>query len=367
MAYISSNSWLKAKYGESTRSFFSSKHTPRVLLEVGKDVFDSAIVDSSILVVQEGHEAAADCIALDMDSLDDSKEFPPNPTRFGSLYHGGTKPWVPLSPIERGIMDKMQAVGVPLREWDISIYYGVKTGYNAAFVVDGATRSALVEQDPRSEELLKPILRGRDIRPYRAQWAGLWLLDVHNGFGDTPPVDVAAYPAIRRHLDAHWEAIARRQDQGSTPYNLRNCAYHEEFTREKIVWIELVDRGRFAFDNTGIFVEATAFMMTGRSLQYLCAVLNSSLTRWFLSRSAPTSGMGVLRWKKAYIRELPVPAPSKTLLDSAIELVESASKNMILKASVMGQIDQKVDDLVCMAYGLSERERMSVFQSVQVL
>ena len=122
LAYITSNSWLKAKYGESTRSFFSTKHTPRVLLEVGKDVFDSAIVDSSVLVVQEGQAASDDCLALDMDSLD-AQEFPPQPSRFGSLYHGGTKPWVPLSSIERGIMDKMQAVGVPLREWDISIYY----------------------------------------------------------------------------------------------------------------------------------------------------------------------------------------------------------------------------------------------------
>ena len=295
LAYITSNSWLKARYGEKMRNHLSTAHTPRLLLEVGKDVFDNAIVDTSIFLVQQGRGEGQqpECPAVDVDSLAD-KRFPPAKSQFGSLYFGDRRPWVSLSPIERSIMDKMMQVGTPLKEWDISINYGIKTGYNAAFIVPNEVRDRLIAEDPASEDILKPILRGRDIRPYRAQWAGLWLVDTHNGFGKTPAVDVTAYPAIKRHLDRHRTAIAKRQDKGATPYNLRNCAYHEEFNKEKVIWIELVDEGRFAYDATGMLVEATAFIMTGTHVKVLCAVLNSSLARWFLLRSAPTSGLGTL-------------------------------------------------------------------------
>ena len=123
LAFITSNSWLKAMYGQKMRDFLSTMHTPRLLLEVGKDVFDSAIVDTSILLVQEGSDSATqrECPAVDVDSLPD-KRFPPAKSQFGSLYFGGKRPWVSLSPIERSIMDKMMEVGTPLKEWDISIY-----------------------------------------------------------------------------------------------------------------------------------------------------------------------------------------------------------------------------------------------------
>ena len=356
LAYITSNSWLKAKYGESTRSFFSAKHAPRVLLEVGKDVFDSAIVDSSVLVAQEGQAASDDCLALDMDSLD-AHDFPPQASRFGSLYHGGTKPWVPLSSLERGIMDKMQQVGVPLKEWDISIYYGVKTGYNAAFVVDDATRKALMDEDPRSEDLLKPILRGRDIRPYRAQWAGLWLIDVHNGFADTPPVDVTDYPAVKRHLDAHWEAIARRQDKGVTPYNLRNCSYHEEFSKPKLLWMDMSPEGRFCYSEEHIFSNDKAFLMTGRQLKYLCALLNSSLVTWYIEKTALTTGEGLIQWKKFTVQSIPCPHPSDQEDEryvSGVDLVISQDED------VAGAAHAELDEMVLDTYKLNGKERQHI-------
>ncbi|MDE0192061.1 MAG: hypothetical protein OXQ90_11950, partial [Gammaproteobacteria bacterium] len=120
-----------------------------------------------------------------------------------------------------------------------SIYRGILTGYNAAFIVDQATKDALVAADPRSEELLKPVLRGRDIARYRANWAGLWLIDTHNGYGGVPPVDVDDYPPVKAHLDGFYDHLVRRQDQGVTPYNLRNCAYHEHFSGTKLLWRDM--------------------------------------------------------------------------------------------------------------------------------
>ena len=192
------------------------------------------------------------------------------------------------------------------------INYGIKTGYNKAFIIDNQTKEELIAEDPGAAEVIKPVLRGRDIRRYQAKWAGLWLIDTHNGYGNVPAIQIDDYPSIKAHLDLYYARLERRYDKGNTPYNLRNCAYHEDFTKEKLLWIELVDSGRFAYDDRGFYGEATTFLLTGESIKYLCAVLNSNLIGWFLRQVAPTSGMGTLRWKKVYVERLPLPRASES-------------------------------------------------------
>ena len=305
LAYITSNSWLKAEYGKATRRYFSEKHTPLMLLELGKDVFDSAIVDSSVLILRTGGKSQA-FRAVDMDRAS-VNEVPPPFELWGQIRPDGDAPWTILSAIEQSVMDKMFAVGTPLKDWDIVINYGIKTGYNAAFIIDNGTKEALVAEDPKSAEILKPVLRGKDIQRYQAKWAGMWLIDIHNGYGDVPAIDISGYPAAKAHLDNHYEKLVKRHDKGSTPYNLRNCAYHADFAKEKLLWIELVNDGRFAYDDSGLFGEATTFLLTGEGIKHLCAVLNAKLIHWFLEKVAPTSGMGTLRWKKVYVERIPIP------------------------------------------------------------
>lgn len=243
------------------------------------------------------------------------------------------------------------------------INYGIKTGYNAAFILNEGTRAALITQDPKSAEIIKPVLRGRDIQRYQAQWAQLWLIDTHNGYGDVPPIDIDDYPAVKTHLNKYYERLVLRQDKGLTPYNLRNCAYYEQFANEKVVWIELVDRGRFAYDKSGIFCEATAFMMTGPCIKYLCAMLNSKLIHWFLQQVAPTSGLGTLRWKKVYIESIPIPEVSAEIQHSLVHSIDEilSAKTVNCEADVReweGEIDERVFEL----FGLSQLEVQSVVQ-----
>ena len=164
LAFITSNSWLKAEYGKGTRRWLAENHSPLRLLEMGTDVFENAIVDTNILIARSD-KSNSTCKALDMDRLT-NKEFPPSDKHWGELRAHGASPWAALSSIESSIMDKMETVGTPLREWDISIYRGVLTGCNEAFIIDDDTRREILLQDPRSAELLKPVLRGRDIRRY---------------------------------------------------------------------------------------------------------------------------------------------------------------------------------------------------------
>ena len=167
------------------------------------------------------------------------------------------------------------------------------------------------------------------------------------------------YPAIKEHLDQFHERISKRQDKGHTPYNLRNCAYHRHFLMPKLIWIELSTRGRFAYDDKDIFAEATAFIMTGSSVKYLCAILNSNLIQWFLGNTAATSGMGVLRWKKQYLSQIPIPSvPSNESLSTFIQLVDQIlwSKDNDPNADT-SETESKIDHLVYELYGLRTAEK----------
>ena len=140
--------------------------------------------------------------------------------------------WVILSPIEQSIKRKIESVGTPLKDWDINIYRGVLTGYNEAFIISTEKREEILancqseDERERTAELIRPILRGRDIKRYGYNWANLWLINTHNGIrGKLERIHIEDYPTVKAHLDQYWDRISKRTDKGDTPYNLRNCAY----------------------------------------------------------------------------------------------------------------------------------------------
>ena len=360
LAYITSNSWLKAEYGRGLRRYFAGHHTPLTLVEMGKDVFENAIVDTAVLIARRGKERRTTCRAVDMDLATEGR-FPPPKGDWGTLETKGERPWMALSSVERAVMEKMEALGTPLGQWDISIFYGIKTGYNAAFIVDQPTRDALVAADPKSAELLKPVLRGRDIARYRAKWAELWLIDTHNGYADVPPIDVNDYPAVKRHLDRFGRSLSRRQDQGVTPYNLRNCAYHEEFRKTKLFWMHMAPHGRFALAEKNVVCNQKCFMVTGRNLEYLCAVLNSTLVTWLVSKIAVTTGMGLPQWDKFTVSRVPVVNPDQSttgrLQDFVGEMLLAIDRK---DAHETSKLQQMIDHCVFALYDLTPDEINSV-------
>ena len=223
--------------------------------------------------------------------------------------------WVILSPIEQSIKRKIEAVGTPLKDWDIQINYGIKTGFNDAFIISTEKRNEILsnckteDERKRTAELIRPILRGRDIKRYGYVDNGLYLINTHNGVrGRIPRINIEDYPAVKAHLDQYWDRIATRADKGDTPYNLRNCAYLEDFNKPKIVWGEISDRSKFAYEHEGRYIpEATTFLMVGNQLPYLFCVLNSPLSEWFFSKVGTTTGVGTVRWKKFTIQQLLLP------------------------------------------------------------
>ena len=319
LAYITSNSWLKAEYGKLQRLYISENQRPLLLLELGKDVFQSAIVDSGVMLLRAGGRAEA-FPAVDMDSVG-SGEIPPAPELWGEARPKGDAPWSVLSTTEWSTMDRMRSEGTPLKDWDVRINYGIKTGLNKAFIIDGATRETLIAEDPKSVDIIKPILRGRDIQRYRARWADRWLITAKFGSYKTLPEE---YPAIYEHLLVHEDKLrargqcqytrsSRNNEESDYPGqhhwleldNNPSDSFLEGFAQEKLLWIELADSGRFAYDDSGIYGEATTFIMIGDSLNFLCAVLNSSLIRWFLQQVAPNLGYGYTSLEKGLHRDHP--------------------------------------------------------------
>ena len=264
--------------------------------------------------------------------------------------------WSILSEIERSIKEKIEAVGTPLKDWDIQINYGIKTGFNDAFIIDSVKRNEILsacqteEERQRTAEIIRPILRGRDIRRYGYNWADLWLINTHNGIrGEMERIHIEDYPAIKQHLDNYWNKIEPRADQGETAYNLRNCAYLDEFSRPKIIWKRVGSIIRFSYDEKGLFgLDSTCFA-TGNHIQYLCCVLNSSMGHYLLN-GAPRTGTGDLLISVQAVEPVRVP-----VIDDSDEAFSLLIKRFINDPSI--ELDDEIDNVIFDLYGLSPDER----------
>ena len=238
-------------------------------------------------------------------------------------------PWVILSPIEQSIRRKIESIGTPLKDWDINIYRGVLTGYNDAFIISTEKRDEILAncqtegERVRTAELIRPILRGRDIKRYGYDWAGQWLIYIPWHFpyqfdesitGASEKAEKAfkeQYPAVYNHMLEYKEPLSKR-NKAETGIRYEwyamqrwGAKYWEDFSKPKIIWGEISDKSKFAFDFLGEYIpEATSFYMKGECIEYLLSALNSSVSEWLFSKVGTTTGVGTIRWKKYTIEQL---------------------------------------------------------------
>ena len=235
---------------------------------------------------------------------------------------------------------------------------------NDAFIIDNATKEALICEDPKSAEIIKPVLKGGDIQRFQAHWNGRWLIATFPSL----KIDIKNYPAVEKQLESfgrdRLEQTGKRLANGEksrkkTPhkwYELQDtCAYHAEFRKEKLTWIQLVDDGRFSYDASGKLCEASTCIMTGEGVKFLCAVLNSKLIRWYFQQFAPTSGKGTSQWKKAYVERIYVPKGTTVQQSNFINLVDqiiTAKSSEVETSPNEYEIDRQVYKL----YNFSKNE-----------
>ena len=225
-------------------------------------------------------------------------------------------------------------------------------------------------------ELLKPVLRGRDIARYRANWAGLWLISTFPSLS----LDIDDYPAIKRYLLSFGKGRLAQEgrhlpgggrSRKKTPnawYELQDtCAYHEEFRKTKLFWMHMAPYGRFVLAGPDVLCNQKCFMITGENLEYLCAVLNSILVTWLVKRTAVTTGMGLPQWDKFTVERIPIVQTDCSTAEKIVGIVKS-----MLIAIETGDIQEAdrlqrvIDSHVLELYGLTELERDALSSSINV-
>ncbi|GHP85023.1 type II restriction endonuclease [Helicobacter pylori] len=378
-AFITSNKYARAKYGTKLRELLLKKTTIVSYMELNAlKVFESATVDTSIMsFIKQDPPKESDFRYYEPtpDDKNDLKSARSLPMRQNAL---STESFIFADATLLDLRDKMESVGAPLKDWDIQIYRGILTGANEAFIIPTEKREEILnacktqEERKRTETLIKPILRGKDIKRYSYEWAGEWVINTHNGYTSNlkfkiPPIDIEKYPAIKAHLDSHYNTIATRSDQGDTPYHLRNCAYLEDFEKEKIVYGEIVQEPRFYLDNgeceLGYFyAEATSFILTGEHLRYLLGMLHSKLITFAFKTFYAGGGLGEsgYRYKKAFIERLPIPKITPQNQKLAHKITDGAKAILALKEkdpkANTQELEKEIDALVYELYNLTDEE-----------
>ena len=374
LCYITSNKWMRAGYGEKTREFFANKTNPMLLIDfAGVKIFESATVDTNILLFSKSsnrHETV--CAVTNKQNKDSVKNLSDFVQQQNSICDfSNSDSWVILSPIEQSIKSKIEAVGTPLKDWDIQINYGIKTGFNDAFIISTEKRDEILancqteNERKRTAELIRPILRGRDIKRYGYEWAELWLIATF----PSRHCDIDEYPSVKEYLlsygierleqtgkvhNVNGEKIKARKKANNKWYETQDSiSYWEDFNKPKIVWGEISDRSKFAYESEGKYVpEATTFLMVGSHLPYLFCVLNSPLSEWFFSKVGTTTGVGTVRWKKYTIQQLLLPRASDIQQDIISELVAKYVTDNIPIEVFTKKVNTEIYNLV----GLNETE-----------
>ena len=362
LIYITSNKWMRAEYGNLLRNFFVKYTNPLLLIDFfGTKVFDSATVDVNILLFQKSKNKynTKCCIIKDdcMHSLNTYIESNISVMEFKTLDDN----WTILNPIELSIKNKIEAIGTPIKDWGLNINRGILTGFNEAFIIDEATKNKLIEEDPKSAEIIRPILRGKDIKKYKIDFKNLYIINSHNGNKNSneKPIDINQYPAIKAHLDKFYDKLEKRCDKGDTPYNLRNCIYMDDFFKQKIIYSEIVQSPQFYLDNEyHFFPEATTFIMSGSNLELAIACLNSTLYSYSFKKFYSGGGLGEhgYRYKKVFLEKLPLPnIENSELIEKIKNIVNNISEST--DDEEVKKYEQEIDNILYNLAGINKEEK----------
>ncbi|WP_441708910.1 type IIG restriction enzyme/methyltransferase [Helicobacter pylori] len=398
-AFITSNKYARAKYGAKLRELLLKKTTIVSYMELNAlKVFESAAVDTSIVSFIKQtppKESLFKYYEPTPDDKSDLKSARSLPMKQNAL---STESFIFANTTLLDLRDKMESVGTPLKDWDIQIYRGILTGANEAFIITTEKREEILnacktqEERKRTEALIKPILRGKDIKRYSYEWADLWVIFIPWHFPNTNnPKNMEEneqdfsihYPIIYSHLLSHKDKLLKRnKDETGKRYEwycLQRWAanYYQEFEKEKIVYGEIVQEPRFYLDNgeceLGYFyAEATSFILTGEHLRYLLGMLHSKLITFAFKTFYAGGGLGEsgYRYKKAFIERLPIPkiTPQNQKLahkitDGAKAILEAKEKDP--KANTQ-ELEKEIDTLVYQLYNLTDEEIKTIEEGQEI-
>jgi len=370
LCYITSNKWMRANYGGALRKYLAENTQARILIDFGGfKVFDSATVDTNILLTQNSAPGKPDGRACSI-----KKDFHKGDsiTKYVA-EHGIPLPafsaesWIIADDAAQKLKAKIERIGTPLKDWDVSINYGIKTGYNEAFIISGARKDELIAADPRSAEIIKPILRGRDIKRYKAEFADQWLIATLPAL----KINIDDYPAVKAHLMTYMPRIKQtgesyidqygkkqktRKETGHEWFETQDpIAYYEEFEKEKVVYPNMTQYPCFSYAKGTLFCNDKSFIMTSSSISmsFLVGLLNSRVVDYILRYLCSGLGLRGLEVRKVFIVNLPIPnIPQSQIpcIENKVEQILNLGKDSKTSHFLESQIDLMVYKLYELSY-----------------
>ena len=373
LAYISSNRFLRVAYGRRLREFFSNRMCLHILLDFGSVSVFGASVDTCIVLVEnsdpngEAFSTATFRDEADILRLSDAFQECSFSINTWNLSSDG---WALTSPEALTLLRKLEDIGMPLGEYvNNGFYMGVKTGCNAAFIINESVRRQLIAEDISSSELIKPVLRGRKLSRWKTMSVKEYLIAIASSVNKRWPwsdarVDLEAeqifaetYPAIYRHLNSYRERLITRDDQGRFYWELRSCAYYAEFGKPKIVYTQTAKLLYACYDTEKAFGLNNVYFIPTRDLSLL-AILNSRLFDWyarhkFYNLNDPWRG-GRLQFFAQYMKKVPIAdmtSEQKMALSRLVKQILADSQSDGVR-----EIESEIDELVYQLYSLTDAE-----------
>ncbi|WP_139544705.1 class I SAM-dependent DNA methyltransferase [Helicobacter pylori] len=376
-AFITSNKYARAKYGAKLREWLLKKTTIVSYMELNAlKVFESATVDTSIMNFIKQTPPKESVFEYYEPTENDKENLKSTPSLSMKQNALSTESFIFANATLLDLRDKIESVGTPLKDWDIQIYRGILTGANEAFIIPTEKRDAILnacktqEERERTDALIKPILRGKDIKRYSYEWAHLWVIATFPSL----KLDIDDYPSLKTYLsqfrpriDQSGEKGCRKKTNNQWFETQDTIAYHEDFEKEKIVYGEIVQEPRFYLDNgeceLGYFyAEATSFILTGEHLRYLLGMLHSKLITFAFKTFYAGGGLGEsgYRYKKAFIERLPIPKITHKNQELARKITDGAKQILALKEkdpkANTQRLEKEIDALVYQLYHLTDEE-----------
>jgi hypothetical protein len=369
LTYIASNKYFRAGYGEKLRGYLAGQTRIEQLIDFGDAPVFTAIAYPSILIARRGAPDGQQTRALTWPDGEPLAGFTDAFRRRSFLIAQReltADGWRLETPSVLRLMEKLRRVGKPLGEYvNGRLYRGIITGLNQAMVVDGATRERLIAEHASSATVLKPFLRGRDVKRWQVQFAEQYLIKIESSENRRHPwsgkpaaeaerVFAATYPAIYQHMQAFRAGLIQREDQGHYFWELRSCVYWGEFEKPKVIYPDIYEHQSFAVDTAGYFSGNTSYFIPTEQ-QWLCGLLNSSLIEWFYGRISNRIRGGYLRSFTDYMTQIPIAESDEAAKIDRITSIILAAKAENPTADVSA-LEAEIDQRVYALYGLTAQE-----------
>ncbi len=359
--FITSNKWLKSNYGRKFRKFIKLNASLNQLIDFnGNKLFEEASVDTAIFSFSKQTKNSIRLTATQFPTMKNLEStflnfIESNKVILTNLHDEG---WIIGSNQEYELKVKIENHGLPLKDWAIEINRGLISGFSEAFIINEQKKNELLQKNIKNNKIIKPLLRGRNIRRYKYESENLYLIHTHNGIKEKniKAIDVEKeYPFVFEHLKKYQSALEKRLDKGNHWSNLRNCVYFDQLEQPKIIYPDIAQGLNFTLDEAGYFINNTAyFFNTGN--KYLLAVLNSKVVAFYYHSIAAQLGSNANRAFTMYIEQIPIPKISETKQKPFINLVDK-----IIAQKAQGKdtnhLEKQIDELVYKLYDITTNEQ----------